>query len=181
MGGYGSGRWPWGYRRKTTTAECRSVDVGDLAKAIRIGPNYRGSITWTRGGQQEASIGFRVECGDGGGLVVRLIYTATRNGQRAEHDYPVPITWAKAGFGPERPFFLCPGRDCGRRVAKLYQPPDNAFFLCRYCHDLTYQSCLDSHKYDSLWRSFGPFPGDIDPSDLERTHLLARLLARLSK
>jgi len=178
MGGYGSGRWPWGYRRKTTTAECSSFDVADLATALGLGPGYRGTITWTRGGQQVGSLGFRI-VKESGGTAVRLSYAITGPGAQAEYDYLVAITWAKAGFGSPRPFFLCPGRACGRRVAKLYRPPSGDLFLCRHCHNLTYQSCLDSHKYDSLWRNLGPFPGDISPSGLERSRLLAGLLGRL--
>ncbi len=32
------------------------------------------------------------------------------------------------------------GRRCGRRVGKLYLPPGEAYFACRECHQLTYQS-----------------------------------------
>jgi len=46
------------------------------------------------------------------------------------------------GFGW---WFLCPirdcsGRVCGRRVGKLYLPPGEAYFGCRECRGLTYQS-----------------------------------------
>ena len=181
MGGYGSGRWPWGYQRKRTVSECDTLSVATLAEAISHGPGYRGSVYWTVNGQKVGSIGYATEA-EGDGLAVRLTYTISRGGAKiGEMSYTVPVAWAKAGFGPERPFFLCPGRACGRRVAKLYRPPSGDLFLCRHCHDLTYQSCLDSHKYDSLWRDLGPFPGDIDPSGLERSRLLAQLLARLSK
>ncbi len=51
-------------------------------------------------------------------------------------------------------WFRCPlvanDRPCGRQVRKLYLPPGARYFGCRYCHDLTYESCQESHKYDRL-------------------------------
>lgn len=35
------------------------------------------------------------------------------------------------------PWYLCPARGCGRRVAKIY----GGVFACRKCHDVTYPSC----------------------------------------
>jgi len=43
------------------------------------------------------------------------------------------------------------GRGCGRRVGKLYLPPGGRYFGCRQCHDLTYTSCQESHRYDRLF------------------------------
>src|SRR5829696_7809844 len=35
---------------------------------------------------------------------------------------PVSLEWTPCNFGGERPWFLCPGAGCGRRVAVLYGP-----------------------------------------------------------
>ena len=40
--------------------------------------------------------------------------------------------------GFRRPWFLCPGRHCRRRVTKLYLL--DKYFLCRHCSDLAYAS-----------------------------------------
>lgn len=48
-------------------------------------------------------------------------------------------------------WFLCPVKDslgrrrCGRRIGKLHLPPGEAYFGCRDCHELTYQSWQE-HK-----------------------------------
>jgi hypothetical protein len=44
------------------------------------------------------------------------------------------------------------GRPCGRRVGKLHLPPHGRYFGCRHCHDLTYASCQESHKFDRAFR-----------------------------
>lgn len=47
-------------------------------------------------------------------------------------------------FGGVRWWFSCPR--CGRRCAKLYLPRASAF-LCRMCHDLTYESCQEGMAF----------------------------------
>lgn len=58
-------------------------------------------------------------------------------------------------FGGKRWWFLCPGQNCGRRVAKLYFPPDKSRYLCRHCHGLSYEG-RQKHR-DRSYRSFGRF------------------------
>ena len=42
-------------------------------------------------------------------------------------------------FGNSRLWILCP--DCEQRVRVIYRPHARSRFLCRSCHDLTYESC----------------------------------------
>lgn len=42
-------------------------------------------------------------------------------------------------FGGVRWWFICP--KCERRCAKLHLPAMGSLFLCRLCHDLSYDSC----------------------------------------
>ena len=55
------------------------------------------------------------------------------------HDacYSVQIEQTPCHLGGTRPWFLCPARGCGRRVAVLY---GGAVFACRHCHKLAYPS-----------------------------------------
>ena len=53
---------------------------------------------------------------------------------------PILIDWTPCNFGGVRPWFLCPGEDCGQRVAILYGP--TLPLLCRQCRGLTYASQL---------------------------------------
>ncbi len=72
--------------------------------------------------------------------------------------------WGKACsrinlFGGRRWWWICPltkhGPPGGRRVGKLYLPPDGPAFGCRQCYEVTYTSYQESHKYDRLWWSTG--------------------------
>ena len=49
------------------------------------------------------------------------------------------ITWTSMPQGGERPWFVCPGAGCRRRVALLYLGGRN-LLLCRHCLDLAYPS-----------------------------------------
>jgi hypothetical protein len=57
-------------------------------------------------------------------------------------------------FGGVRWWFSCPrlldGKECGRRVGKLYRPLEKRYFACRLCLDLTYESCQELHALDGL-------------------------------
>jgi len=57
----------------------------------------------------------------------------------------IPLTKTPCYFGGERFWFICP--DCHRRVAILYRPRYSSFFLCRHCHDLTYQSTQNRRTF----------------------------------
>jgi hypothetical protein len=51
-------------------------------------------------------------------------------------------------FGGVRWLFRCPR--CGRRSAKLYLPRGSVF-LCRTCHALTYESCIDGKSMTAFF------------------------------
>ena len=55
------------------------------------------------------------------------------------YDAPwLALEWTPCNFGGERPWFICPGEGCGRRVAILYGP--TLPLLCRQCRGLVYAS-----------------------------------------
>jgi hypothetical protein len=68
-----------------------------------------------------------------------------------------------SAVGGRRWWFTCPlivnGRSCGRRVGKRYLPPGARYFGRRRCHDLTYTSCQESHRYDRLFKSLAADTG----------------------
>ena len=59
--------------------------------------------------------------------------------------------WTACNFGGERPWFICPGADCGWRVALLYGP--GRYFLCRHCYDLRYESQREDKMHRALRRA----------------------------
>jgi hypothetical protein len=154
MGGYGSGRRGY-HTKKNTVEECRQLDVGRFHREgmIRRGQGWSGLWAWWNDeGKQTASIGLAAtERG------VTLQYTIRwRDREPEEMNYQVPVVWTPCNLGGERPWFLCPERRCGCRVAKLYLPPSSArYFLCRHCHDLSYRS---RQEYDKrvAWLSKHP-------------------------
>ena len=78
-------------------------------------------------------------------------------------ELPVSLTRTYPHFGGVRWWFTCPlildGERCGRRAGKLYLPPGAGHFGCRHCHDLTYRSCQESHKFDDLYRTLAADTG----------------------
>jgi hypothetical protein len=89
------------------------------------------------------------------GLAIRFRDQETRlNSQFALVEWhQVPVTTTRPYLGGKRFWFLCPmirnGRQCGKRVARVYLPSGQRIFGCRYCHNLTYQSVRehDNRKY----------------------------------
>jgi len=64
---------------------------------------------------------------------------------------PVALEWTPCNFGGERPWFICPGVACGRRVAILYG--QGKYFLCRHCYDLRYESQREDKNDRALRRA----------------------------
>ena len=151
MGGEGSGNW-YRFDKKTTTDECHSVDVRYLHRNGLLKPGHWFSLRWSWAGRETGSIRGVVNV-DGRPDRVTLLYRHRRGigGEREDVREPVELAWTACNFGGERPWFICPGADCGRRVAILYGP--GRYFLCRPCYDLTYQSQRDNKMYRALHRA----------------------------
>ena len=157
MGGTGSGRWGW-HDKKTTVEECLALSAGKLARDGIIAQSPGAGWLWwtnTATGELTASVGYTRET-DGNLVVLRLRYTVTRrDGESVGVDEPIALQTTPSPVGGFRWWFTCPlvvnGRLCGRRVGKLYLPPGSRYFGCRHCHDLTYVSCQESHRYDRLF------------------------------
>jgi hypothetical protein len=148
MGGYGSGRWH-GVQTRLTVESCLVLSIDDLRRAWRRDSTLIVGVWGWK--EQEASIRFQLECNaDGVGL--RLHYQ-TRG---EDIDELVPIERQSQPFGGRRWWFNCPafrdGRHCGRRCSKLYLPPGGRVFACRRCYNLTYASCNESRRFDTLYR-----------------------------
>jgi len=57
---------------------------------------------------------------------------------------------APSVIGGTRIWFACP--NCAQTVGILHLPPGGSEFACRRCHNLTYRSCQESHRYDRAIR-----------------------------
>jgi hypothetical protein len=156
MGGAGSGchyHW-WRGTKKDVVEDCRTIDLGELARQGYLRAGKTGTIRWSRGGKETSSIGFTVRPGEETDLVLVLNYTLTQSGEQVE--IPTPLETTRLCRGGLRWWGRCPlvvgRRPCERRIGKLYLPPGARYFGCRHCHGLTYTSCQESHQYDGVFR-----------------------------
>ncbi len=151
MGGVGSGGWHR-FDKKTTTDECHSIGVRYLHRNALLEPGHRFSLRWSRAGRETGSIRGVVHSSRPPERVVLLYRHRSRPGGEWEDvREPVPLEWTPCNFGGERPWFLCPGAGCGRRVAVLYGP--GKYFLCRHCYDLRYESQRQDGTHRALRRA----------------------------
>ncbi len=106
------------------------------------------------------SIGFTVNINvDKGELCLRYAWANNSTGEKEEFNYPISLVPTVCHYGGRRWWFICPlttnGVYCGKRIGRLHLTPNGKYFGCRHCFDLTYQSCQDSHEYDSVYKSLG--------------------------
>jgi hypothetical protein len=167
MGGYGSGRWGTGKGdAKALVESCRVLDIGLLVRdgVVRPDRSRRGKLSWSRDGEEVASIGYQVDTRADGGTF-RLTYSVGRDGrEKAAQDYVVPLVTTSLVSGGRRWWFRCVacregGPPCGRRAGKLYLPPGGRVFACRRCHDLAYSSSRESRKWDGMFRHLAASAG----------------------
>jgi len=128
MGGYGSGRK---CTNELVTAY-RKLDIRLLSREGALAAGCECSVRWNRveGGPRAH---LRIRAYEG-----RLHFRCgfdVQDGHRSEAGVFVGVTWTPCHYGGSRPWFLCPSRGCGRRVAVLYGGND---FGCRACRRLTY-------------------------------------------
>ena len=151
MGGEGSGNW-YRFDKKTTIAECHSVDVRYLHREGLLKPGRWFSLRWSRADRETGSIRGVVEGAERPEQVILLYrYRGGLGGEWEDVQERVSLDWTACNFGGERPWFMCPGTGCGRRVAILYGP--GKYFLCRHCYDLVYESQRENEMNRALRRA----------------------------
>ena len=124
MGGLGSGR-PAGFGRDKVES-CRFIDVYKLHREGCLKSGWRGGWQWSQDGEKVASINLRTE-----DSFLHLSFRARVGGGVWEDvEETVRIDRVSCQFGGSRPYFICPGVTCGRRVAKLHGA--GRYFLCRH-------------------------------------------------
>jgi hypothetical protein len=130
MDGYRSGR-PNGAR--TQVEQCVALSSSWLLQnnyfALAVSGREYHSITWSNLLRDPVyTLAFDLERSSPTDLRLYL-----RNSGQLVYLHPTELN-----FGGFRWWFACP--QCERRCAKLYL--QRSAFLCRTCHDLTYQSCI---------------------------------------
>lgn len=132
MGGMSSGR-RWHYSANDTTNNYRAIDVRRWQRDGLLTPGRAFGWQWSRNGEVVASIQVRTEAG----RVILNYRHRSGDGDWKDENYSVYLDWTPCTLGGQRPWFCCPARGCGRRVAILY---GGGIFACRHCYRLAYRS-----------------------------------------
>lgn len=160
MGGMGSGNHNFRTNKKSTVEDCLSLDANRWMREsiLKAGKLVSGSWRWTYHSGSGFTVHYTADTRNLDGPFVRLSYSWVWQATQKQDSvsYQVRLTTTTPRFGGLRWWFICPlvvnGQSCQRRVGKLHLPPQASYFGCRKCHNLTYTSCQESHKYDSLYR-----------------------------
>lgn len=155
MGGFGSGR----IRRRPVAESSLAFPIGRCREYLQRlyrahqphqggthGPERRidgGCMVWTRTGAQVGSCAVAFVQTDAA-IEMQLSYASihtTPSGERVQRPIKdtIPIVTTPCYFGGVRFWFMC---HCGKRVGVLYAP--GAFWQCRHCYRISYQSSNDS-------------------------------------
>jgi hypothetical protein len=160
MGGIGSGRY-WNGGGRATTESYRRLDVRRLARDGLLRPGRAGRVSWSVAGNPAGRIALYAIAE---GVVLDYSHQP-HDGDWEPKQYLVRIEHTACALGGSRPWFLCPARGCGRRVAILY---GGAIFACRHCHRLAYPSTRESvldratRRADRLRERLGWEPGILN-------------------
>jgi hypothetical protein len=142
MGGFGSGR---PQNSRLTTRDAFSLDVRRLQRRELLAPGQQFDLSWTVNGNTVATIAIRTE-------VDRLIFS--HRGRRFDSArepmaYSVDLDRTPCMYGGRRAWFLCPGKGCRRRVAKLYFVGAGVC-ACRHCYQLVYECQAEAEDYRAI-------------------------------
>jgi hypothetical protein len=69
-----------------------------------------------------------------------------------DYEYPVRLDRTPCTYVGTRAWFICPAKDCGRRVAMLYLGLAGTF-ACRHCLKLAYTSQRKEADIRAAWRA----------------------------
>jgi len=156
MGGFGSG---WHRRHKIPVEYCIVLDSLEMAVRCFDLPNVSAPGRRVHG-RPVVGLHF-MPVGTQGRDSAVCIDSLLAHGRELILKQVIRFLCSRSSFGDLRWWFSCPR--CGRRVAKVYLPPEPAEpeFACRECHQLTYRSVQTHqgiHVPAGLWLlvNFGP-------------------------
>ena len=155
MGGFGSGKWMDVVKRNSAVDYSMAINVKMLKKFGFFDCDKVGVIEW-RNQTGEIVCSVQVETSLSADVDKTPAVTLRRQVSSTEIiEQKIRLSTSPCTYGGFRWWFECPvvkdGVYCGNRASKLYLPSGQLYFGCRACHDLTYESCQKSHKYDNLF------------------------------
>jgi hypothetical protein len=120
------------------------------------------TITWSEAwtSKELSSAGYSVRPA-ASGLLLTLNYRSSRE---KPVELPIVLIPTYPHLGGKRWWFICPlilnGVECNPRVRKLYLR--GRYFGCRHCHNLTYRSCQEAHRFERTGLRLARYAG-CDP------------------
>lgn len=173
MGSYGSGSRN---RFASKTDEFHKVDLATFKHQWFEGRSG-GKITWSRGGQETGSIGYRLAPDH-----MRLEYTVTRQSEPVQINERFELAFTEQPFGGRRRWIVC--RSCQRRCRVLY---GGTHFRCRLCYRATYPSQYEFIRLPGISRAdrvrakLGGDPGLLNPFPRKPSGMHWRTYRRLQR
>ena|ERR1017187_9164023 len=137
----------WSRGGKSTTNDFTRLDIYYLSRNGNLRAGSYSTVRWSRNGRESASISVRSNIDS---IVLSYRRKFSGSDEWKSEEYPVYLDWTRCNYGGRRPWFLCPARGCGRRVAVLY---GGGIFACRQCHQLVYESQREQPHYRALRRA----------------------------
>jgi hypothetical protein len=172
MGGQGSGNF-YRWNKKAIVEESYQLGIDffkEILNNLYTGGMTRSTISWknTITGETSARISYEIERKNKELALLTFEYSITPgDSEREDLRYSSPLVTTHCNYGGFRWWYLCPNTHCRNRVGKLYMPYHARYFLCRNCHNLTYESCQESHKFDRLYAQIGADTG-VPPNVAKR-------------
>ncbi|MCP4064571.1 MAG: hypothetical protein GY740_15150 [Gammaproteobacteria bacterium] len=165
MGGIFSGRKP-SKTAKPFPEQFLALDIRKLQRIDGLDPGEAYDLHQYKLGKKWGTFSIVVHEG-----WLELQYNAFSHKVNQLPSQIIKITRTHCHFGGTRPWFLCPGDQCGRRVAILYGPNS---MLCRQCSGIAYQSQRENRiqrmfrKLRSIEASYTGRPNESAPKDRTR-------------
>jgi hypothetical protein len=129
-------------RKKDLVGDRQCLDIREWHrnKLLEPAPDKDKGFTWELGNGEQRVLSISVEVRPELPLILR--YEVRTPGDKSERieaiQLRVGISFSPCHYrGRPRPWFLCPGLECTRRVAILYL--EGVSFVCHRCAGLTYQ------------------------------------------
>ncbi len=156
MGGTGSTRWEL-HRKRRTVEETFAICISDVTRVVDLKNTGSGSgaVQPVKPStcKKVSPVRCVVEHGEDDTPLLTLSYPIpNRWGFEYRIKDMVRLQTTRPHFGGVRWWFSCPRQGCARRVGKLHRIPEERYFACRDCLDLSYRSSQQAHKYDSFCR-----------------------------
>ena len=129
-------------KKKDLVGDRQFIDIREWHqnKLLEPVPNTDKEFTWECKNSDRRVLSISVEVRPGLPLILRyeVLVADEKSERRRPIQLRVGISFSPCHYGGRsRPWFLCPGAECTRRVAILYL--EGMEFLCRRCASLTYQ------------------------------------------